>query len=88
MSLLYIGAGVDTSILKCNLPEKVNMFIFVDSRPKTEWGTEIRNYSPLFLKQLKAEMKKVGFYKINRFSLKEKGEKKNKNEKNMNAKES
>ena len=84
MSLLYIGAGLDTSILKCELPDNVNMFIFVDSRPKTEWGTVSGVYNPLFMKELKEAMKKVGFSKVKRYILKEKGEEKNrkKNEKN------
>jgi hypothetical protein len=60
MGLVYVGANCDTCIIDC-LPEE-QLFIFVDSLPRTEYG-EIRGKktSKTFIPHLERELKKKGF---------------------------
>jgi len=76
MSILtYIGSGTDTSILKAGL-ENIGIFIFVDSQPRSEWGEveaseknkEMYKKST-FIKNLKKDLKKLGFTKVARYVL-------------------
>lgn len=73
--LTYIGSGVDTSILKADL-QNIGIFIFVDSQPRSEWGEveacekNQKTYKKSdFIKNLKKELKKVGFTKVRRYVL-------------------
>jgi len=67
--LVYIGAGTDVSILKAKI-DTVNLYVFVDSQPKSEFGkvaTSNEDQIPFkkkFKKQLKKNMKTAGFRKI------------------------
>ena len=77
MSLLYIGAGLDTSILKADLKsnffKNVNLFVFVDTHPFPEnKQVDTEHTRRRFLKNLKKEMCNVGYKKLKRIVLKEK----------------
>lgn len=67
MSLLYIGAGLDFSIL--NLP--MQMFFFVDSQPRSEYGSIDAPgfFRPNFIKELKQKLKGLGYIKFKRFAI-------------------
>ena len=69
MNLLYIGAGCDFSILKSNL--KVDIYLFVDSQPRSEFGT-LNNSAlerPDFIKSVKKELSVLGYKKIKRYEF-------------------
>lgn len=89
MSLLYIGAGLDTSILKADrnhnrVLKDIDIFVFVDSQPMSSFGLSSPSLeSKDFLKKLKREMKSVGYRKIKRFKLKEEGDPKTKHQKGV-----
>ena len=74
--LTYIGAGLDTSILKAELND-VGIFLFVDSLPRSPSGEpeneeqDKNGYkTSTFVKELKKELKKVGYVKVRRYVLK------------------
>ena len=71
MYILYIGAGVDTSILKYYSGKT---FVFVDSQPFSEYGNTVYTYTSYsisekldrhlkFMEKLTIQMQNVGFYK-------------------------
>lgn len=72
MNLLYIGAGTDLEILKMDL--NVQMYFFIDSQPRSEFGGINTKFfeRPLFMKKLKNDLKKLGFFKVKRFVLSKK----------------
>jgi len=61
MNLLYIGAGVDCSILKAQF--EVNLYFFVDSRP------QILNPNSSFMKTVKENLKKLKWIKVKRYEF-------------------
>jgi hypothetical protein len=63
MNVLYIGAGLDTSILKSNdvFFDNVNMFVFVDSLPKSYGRSEATSKNKIFIKKLIKTMRKIGY---------------------------
>lgn len=74
--LTYVGAGLDTSILKAEVND-VRMFLFVDSLPRSACGEseneeqDKNSYkTSTFVKDLKKELKKVGYVKVRRYVLK------------------
>jgi hypothetical protein len=74
--LTYVGAGLDTSILKAELND-VGVFLFVDSLPRSPCG-EAENEeqdknaykTSTFVKELKKELKNAGYVKVRRYVLK------------------
>jgi hypothetical protein len=74
--LTYVGAGLDTSILKAEVND-VGVFLFVDSLPRSPNGEpeneeqDKNSYkTSTFVKDLKKELKKVGYVKVRRYVLK------------------
>jgi len=68
--IIYIGAGLHTSVLQDF--KNTKKFIFVDARPRNEYGYEYYYrpfYRDSFVKDLIASMKKEGFNLISKTSL-------------------
>ena len=63
-NILYVGAGLDTSILT-TFP-LANMYVFVDSQPRCEPRMQ---FNKTFIKQLKRNMKAQNFKKVNHRKL-------------------
>ena len=63
-NILYVGAGLDTSILT-TFP-LANMYVFVDSQPRCEPRMQ---FNKTFIKQLKRNMKARNFKKVNHRKL-------------------
>jgi hypothetical protein len=61
MSAVYIGAGLDIRPLK--LLRHINRFIFVDSKPRNEFGTNLTcsSFNTTFIEQLVDAMNLIGF---------------------------
>ncbi len=78
MSVLYIGAGLDTSILKAEhtIFKDTDLFVFVDSLPRSSFGntTDVCFSRPNFLTKLTTKMKRLGYKILKQYSLEEKGE--------------